>query len=171
MKTAFQILIILLILNSCKNEILKEYDNYEVNENLKFDSAFHNFKEYQNINIGMNQKFLFYSIIKSFSDNYKPNAKLKNDTLNIEINNYNGNFGNGILIRIFDNKFLVKSIDPNVIKGIKFEKYKLISQKLILDQNKFKISDRLNGRIEFECEIPEVKIKEMSGFFRLKITE
>jgi hypothetical protein len=54
-------------------------------------------------------------------DDYKCSAQYKDDTLFIWLNNYNGYFGNGVLVKVFQDKFLIKDIDPKTLRGkIKF---------------------------------------------------
>lgn len=93
----------------------------------------------------------------------------KDDTLNIWINNHNGYFGNGILIKVFNKNFKIKSIDPNVIKGMKFEKFDAIAQELTLNKSSFKKGDSIFGKLYFQCVVDSLKHKKMYGYFRTTI--
>ena len=118
---------------------------------------------YQSIQLGF-KKF------SNFNQNYVFSVFVgKKDTLNILINNYNGYFGNGILIHVFDGNYQIKSINPNVIKGIKFENYKLIKEELFLNKRVYKKGDSIFGKLYFECSIDSSKHKKVLGYFRDKI--
>jgi len=47
-------------------------------------------------------------------DNYKCSSAPENETLEIILNSNNGFFGNGILVNIFGDYFLIKDVDPKL---------------------------------------------------------
>lgn len=183
MKKALVIMIICGMFSSCKQERTAEINSkfavnaviqkFEVDYNIIPDSISKKFKKFnlnndvvclQNMGFGLRSA-------QSRNRDYHSNAFLgENDTLNIWINNFNGNFGNGILLKVFDDKFYIKSVNPKVIKGIKFEDYELKNQKLILNKTNFKKGDSLFGYLFFNCFADSTKNKKMEGFFQTKIS-
>ncbi len=100
-------------------------------------------------------------------DDYKCKAQYQNDTLTIRLNNNNGYFGNGILIKVFKNHFYIKDIDPKILKGEeKFIKSKVLSQKLTLNNNKFTKNDSIYGFIDYKCNIDSLVDKQFRGYFK-----
>ena len=168
------ILIILAIfIFSCKEESEKiGFEEFSIDKNIIPDSISKKFSKYninndviskQSMNIGLRN----YS---AMNQNYICEAKIgENDTLNIWINNFNGYFGNGILINVFNENFKIKSVDPNVIKGIKFEKFEPIKQELTLNKLNFKKGDSIFGKLHFDCIVDSLKHKKMEGYFKAKI--
>ena len=105
-----------------------------------------------------------------YFSNYTAKSVLKNDTLEIEINNNNGEFGNGILVKIFEDKYVIKNFNPNTLHNkISFLDYPLINEKVILNTNQFKKSDSIFGCISYKCMINSYLTKEIKGCFRTKI--
>jgi len=105
----------------------------------------------------------------SFKD-YKCKTDYEQDTLKVLLNNNNGYFGNGILIKVFNNQFLIKDINPKTLRGeMKFINSSLIYQKLILNKFKFQKGDSIYGSIKYETKIDSSVIKHFQGYFRTKI--
>jgi hypothetical protein len=83
--------------------------------------------------------------IFQFSD-YKCKTEYKGDTINIWLNNYNGYFGNGVLVKVFNDQFLIQDIDPKALKGeIKFINSYPVYQKLVLNKYPFKKATAFMG--------------------------
>lgn len=100
-------------------------------------------------------------------DDYKCKAQYQNDTLTIKLNNNNGYFGNGILIKVFKNHFYIKDIDPKTLKvEEKFIKSKVFSQKLILNSKQFTKNDSIYGFIDYKCSIDSLVDKHFKGYFK-----
>lgn len=169
----FILVIFSLFFFSCKEENKKiEFEKFQVENKIIPDSVSQKMSEYklnntvvsrQSLNIGLRD-------YQSLDRNYICEALIdKNDTLNIWINNHNEYFGNGILIKIFNKNFKIKSIDPKVIKGIKFENFDPIAQELTLNKLSFKKGDSVFGKLYFECVVDSLKHKKMYGYFRTKI--
>lgn len=103
-------------------------------------------------------------------DNYKCKAICSGDTINIWLNNYNGYFGNGVLVKVFNNQFLIKDIDPKTLKGeIKFIETHLNSQKLVLNSAKFQKNDSIYGFIDYNTSLDSLVTKNFKGYFKTKI--
>lgn len=122
---------------------------------------------------GYYEKFL-YSGEKKYKffqfNNYKCRAEYRGDTLNIWLNNHNGYFGNGILIKLFNEQFLIRDIDPKTFKGeIKFIETHINSQKLILNKGNFKKNDSIYGFINYNTNLDSLVTKNFSGYFKTKI--
>ncbi len=174
-KLILSILFGAILLMNCKKEKseIQDYQIFITDKTLINNPIFRKL-DYHGINNNVQSSQSFYEDYRTNfkSNDYKCNAYLgEKDTLNIWLNNYNGHFGNGILLKVFDNHFFVKSVNPNVIKGIKFEKFTLIKQELILNKNTFKNGDKISGYISFECHINSTKYKKMEGYFQSKIFE
>lgn len=102
-------------------------------------------------------------------DNYKCFSALKNDTLEILLNNNNGFFGNGVLVKVFGGHFLIKDIDPKTLHGeLKFIKTKPVYQKLVLDKNNFQKNDTVYGFINYNTKV-EGFTKDFRGYFKATI--
>lgn len=98
-------------------------------------------------------------------DNYKCSSHLKNDTLEILINNNNDFFGNGVLVKVFNGRFLIKDIDPKTLHGeIKFIKTKPFYQKLVLSNATFQKNDTIYGFIDYNTKV-EKFTKDFRGYF------
>lgn len=88
------------------------FQKFEVDQNIIPDSISKKFKKFnknndvvclQSLGTGNN-----YATLRS--GDYHSNAFLsENDMLNIWINNFNGNFGNGVLMKVFDDQFYILS--------------------------------------------------------------
>ncbi|MCJ8152819.1 hypothetical protein MKJ01_03445 [Chryseobacterium sp. SSA4.19] len=102
-------------------------------------------------------------------DNYKCNAVIKNDTLQIWINNSNSYFGNGVLINIVDGHFVIKDIDPKTLHSeIKFIKTKPLHQKLVLNKADFLANDSIYGFIDYKTKVDSFT-KDFRGYFKTVI--
>lgn len=100
-------------------------------------------------------------------DDYKAKAFYKGDTLELWLNNYNGYFGNGVQIQIFDHHFKVNNISPKALKNeVKFITTELIAQKLILNSNSYNKKDSIYGFINYRCKIDSLVEKQFSGYFK-----
>lgn len=103
-------------------------------------------------------------------DDYKCKAVTQNDTLYIGLNNNNGYFGNGVLVKVFNNQFYIKNIDPKTLKGEeKFIKAKVMAQKLVLNSNTFKKNDSIYGFIDYQADIDNLVYKHFKGYFKTVI--
>ncbi|KIC61768.1 hypothetical protein [Chryseobacterium taiwanense] len=101
-----------------------------------------------------------------FND-YKCKAEYKGDTINIWLNNYNGYFGNGVLVKVFNHQFLIKDIDPKALKDeIKFIETHLNSQKLILNKAIFRKNDSIYGFIDYNASLDSLVTKNFRGYFK-----
>ena len=167
------VLFIIFFFQSCKKEKNKfEFEQFQVFNEIIPDSISKKLNKFRvNNNVISEQSIkIGFRGYPALNQNYICQAYIgENDTLNVWINNYNGYFGNGILLNIFKNEFKIKSVDPNIIKGIKFEEFVPIKQELILDKSSYKKGDSIFGRIIFECNVDSVKHKKMYGYFRTKI--
>jgi hypothetical protein len=104
-----------------------------------------------------------------FSD-YKCKTEYKGDTINIWLNNYNGYFGNGVLVKVFNDQFLIQDIDPKALKGeIKFINSYPVYQKLVLNKYIFQKSDSIYGFLDYETKLDSLVTKNFKGYFRTKI--
>lgn len=103
-------------------------------------------------------------------DDYKCKATYKNDTIDIWLNNNNGYFGNGILIQLFGDQFLIKDIDPKTLHNeIKFIESNPFYQELILSKNTFKKNDSIYGFIDYSANIDTCVAKQFRGYFKTLI--
>ncbi|RXM39825.1 hypothetical protein BOQ62_09765 [Chryseobacterium sp. CH21] len=121
------------------------------------------------------QKAFYYDGLLKGSfifDDYKCTAQYQNDTLNILLNNNNGYFGNGVLVKVFNNQFYIKDIDPKTLKGEKkFIKSNVSEQKLILNTNKFNKNDSIYGFIDYKCRVDSLVYKHFRGYFKTTIQQ
>lgn len=102
-------------------------------------------------------------------DNYKCHAFMKDDTLQIWINNNNSYFGNGVLINVFDRHFLIKDIDPKTLHAeIKFIKTNPFHQKLTLNKAKFQKNDSIYGFIDYKTKVDSFT-KDFRGYFKIVV--
>lgn len=103
-------------------------------------------------------------------DNYTCKTNLKDDTLNISLNNNNKQFGNGPLVKVFNGNFFIKNYDPKTLKGEdKFIPAKAIYQKLVLNKDKFKKNDSIYGFIDYKSLLDDDVKKTFRGYFRTLI--
>lgn len=164
--------LLLFLFNCSKRTETTEFSKIQLEGKVIPDSMYSKLLKYNSDNTVVSYQSirLGFKNFSNFNQNYVCSAFVgKKDTLNILINNYNGYFGNGILIHVFDGNYQIKSIDPNLIKGIKFENYKLIKEELVLNKSAYKKGDSIFGKLYFECSIDSSKHKKMWGYFRDKI--
>ncbi|GAB0154869.1 hypothetical protein CHRYSEOSP005_01290 [Chryseobacterium sp. Alg-005] len=103
-------------------------------------------------------------------DNYKCKAVYKNDTISIWLNNNNGYFGNGILIQVFDDRFLIKDIDPKTLRNkVKFIESEPFYQQVILNKRIFKKNDSIYGFVDYSANIDTCVAKRFRGYFKTLI--
>lgn len=174
---------------SCKSEnnkiILSE--KITVDENLSKNDTFKILSKYPELKLFNSEKVesatrtAYISQISSFSDgyyhtrsvsfeDYKCKTEYKGDTINIWLNNYNGYFGNGVLVKIFNDQFLIQDIDPKTLKGeIKFINSHPVYQKLVLNKYPFQKNDSIYGFIDYKTTIDSLVAKNFKGYFRTKI--
>ncbi len=167
---------------SCQTNEKKSFDKFNVdhtiskNDTIKLLSNFPELKLFKSQIVESKSRTAYivqtvsgYNITAKF-DNYKSNAVIKDDTLNISLNNSNGYFGNGILIKVFDRQYFIKDFDPKTLKEEeKFLPSKAIVQKLTLNENHFKKNDSIYGAIYYHATVDHHIYKEMKGYFRTKI--
>lgn len=172
---------ILLMTLSCQKEL--NFENFTINTNLPDNDTILLLSKYPELKLYNSEivesKSRTAHIVQAASysdgfrkgiflfDNYKCKAITQADTLNIKLNNYNGYFGNGILIKVFNNQFYIKDIDPKTLKGEeKFKKVLVLSQKLTLNSNKFNKNDSIYGFIDYKCSIDSLVYKRFRGYFK-----
>ncbi|WP_288459367.1 hypothetical protein [uncultured Chryseobacterium sp.] len=174
---------------SCKKEnrkILKP-ENITVDENLSKNDTFKILSKYPELKLFNSEKVesatrtAYILQISSFSDgyyhtrsvsfeDYKCKTEYKGDTISIWLNNYNGYFGNGVLIKVFNDQFLIQDINPKTLKGeIKFINSYPVYQKLVLNKYPFQKNDSIYGFIDYETKLDSLVTKNFRGHFRTKI--
>lgn len=164
----------LFLLINCSKQNGKNtvYQKFKINKNIVSDSLLQNMNKLGVNNDVLNLQSISFGLRKSeaWNRDYICNAYIgENDTLNIWLNNYNGHFGNGILLKVFDQQYFIKSVSPKVLKGIEFEDFKLVKQDLTLNKDSYKIGDKISGYIYFECIADSTKSKKMEGYFQTEI--
>ncbi len=109
---------------------------------------------------------LFPALSFQFAD-YKCNARYSKDTMDILLNNYNGYFGNGVLVKVFKDRFFIRDIDPKTLKGeTKFIRSVPAYQKIKLHQASFEKGDSIYGFIDYTTRIDSVITKNFKGYFK-----
>ncbi|WP_185209428.1 hypothetical protein [Chryseobacterium sp. C3] len=167
-------------------EILKP-ENITVDENLSKNDTFKILSKYPELKLFNSEKVesatrtAYILQISSFSDgyyhtrsvsfeDYKCKTEYKGDTISIWLNNYNGYFGNGVLIKVFNDQFLIQDINPKTLKGeIKFINSYPVYQKLVLNKYPFQKNDSIYGFIDYETKLDSLVTKNFRGHFRTKI--
>ncbi len=105
-----------------------------------------------------------------YFENYKCKAAYSGGTINIWLNNDNGYFGNGVLVKVFNDQFSVNDIDPKTLKGeIKFINSKPIYQKLVLNKRQLKKHDSIYGFIDYKTDVDSLVKKNFRGYFKTVI--
>ncbi|MGO4708278.1 hypothetical protein AB4Y90_03990 [Chryseobacterium sp. 2TAF14] len=178
MKQALYILFIssCLAIISCKKEKKNEQifekftldKNLPQNDTIKLLSKYPELKLYKKEKLESKTRTAYIVQIAGFlpMDNYKCSSALKNDTLEISLNNNNGFFGNGVLIKVFDDNFLIKDIDPKTLHGeIKFMKTRPVYEKLVLNKAHFQKNDTVYGFINYNTKV-ENFTKDFRGYFK-----
>ncbi|MCS3530158.1 hypothetical protein [Chryseobacterium sp. JUb7] len=178
---------------SCKSESKKieQFEKITVDENLSKSDSFKIFSKYPELKLFNSEKVEsptktayivqedrfytnFYSQEKTYRFyqfyDYKCKAEYKGDTINIWLNNYNGYFGNGILVKIFNGQFLIKDINPKTLKNeVKFIETHSNSQKLVLNKANFQKNDSIYGFIDYSTNLDSLVTKNFRGYFKTKI--
>ncbi|MCD0454361.1 hypothetical protein LPB85_02725 [Chryseobacterium sp. LC2016-27] len=178
------ILIFCLSIVSCKKEkkIQQNFEKFVVDESLpqndtiKLLSKYPELKLYRtDVNESKSrtayivQESTIWNMSGRF-DNYKCKTNLKDDTLNISLNNNNKQSGNGALVKVFNGNFFIKDYDPKTLKGEdKFIPAKAIYQKLVLNKDKFKKNDSIYGFIDYKSLLDDDIKKTFRGYFRALI--
>lgn len=176
------ILLALTMIISCKTDEKKSYDKFIVDKNIinndtiKLLAKISELKLFRSEVVESKTRTAYivqtvsgYNLATKF-DNYKANATIENDTINISLNNSNKYFGNGILIKVFDGQFFIKDVDPKTLKGEdKFLSAKPILQKLVLNNDRFSKNDSIYGAIYYHATVENHINKEFKGYFRTKI--
>lgn len=170
---------------------MEKFEKFKIDENLSKNDTFKVISKYPELKLYNSEKiestsrtaFIlhedhFYEMflerrkrLRFFKfDDYKCSAKYKDDTLTIWLNNYNGYFGNGVLVKVFEDQFLIKDIDPKTLRGeIKFINSSPIYMNLTLNKLKFKRNDSIYGFIKYKTKIDSPVTKFFQGYFRTKI--
>ncbi|GAA5091394.1 hypothetical protein GCM10023210_18740 [Chryseobacterium ginsengisoli] len=182
---------------SCRSESKKveQFEKITVDKNLSKNKTFKLLSKYPELQLFKSEKVEsstrtaniiqeagfytrfyggFYSLEKKYRffqfDDYKCKTIYNGDTINIWLNNHNGYFGNGVLVKVFNNQFLIKDIDPKTLKGeIKFIKTHPNSQKLVLNGTKFQKNDSIYGFIDYNTDLDSLVTKNFKGYFKTKI--
>ncbi len=174
---------------SCTSENNKpeQLEKITVDKNLSKNDTFKILSKYPELKLFNSEKVesatrtAYILQVSSFSDgyyhtrsvsfeDYKCKAEYKGDTINIWLNNYNGYFGNGVLVKVFKDQFIIKDINPKTLKGeIKFLKTSSNSQKLVLNKYKFQKNDSIYGFIDYNTNLDSLVIKNFRGYFKTKI--
>lgn len=183
---------------SCKSENKKidQFEKITVDKNLSKSDSFKIFSKYPELKLYNSEKVEsptrtayivqedefytnfyanFYSREKRYRaslhfNDYKCKAEYKGDTIDIWLNNYNGYFGNGVLIKVFNGQFLIKDINPKTLKGeIKFIETRSNSQKLVLNKANFQKNDSIYGFIDYSTNLDSLVTKNFRGYFKTKI--
>ena len=175
---------ILLVSLSCQKE--QNFEKFSVNKDLPNYDTIQLLTKYPELKLYNSeiiesktrtayivQKAFYYDGLLKGSflfEDYKCKAQYQNDTLNILLNNDNGYFGNGVLVKVFNNQFYIKDIDPKTLKGEKkFIKSKVSEQKLLLNTNRFNKNDSIYGFIDYKCKIDSLVYKHFRGYFKTTI--
>lgn len=181
------ILFFLILIVSCK-EAQNQTENFgeiTVDKNIVHDTSITTLSKYPELKLFNSEKVesstrttyivqnaIYFDPNKKivrFND-YKAKAFYKGDTLEVWLNNYNGYFGNGVIVRIFKNHFKVYDINPNALRNeLKFIKSKPLSQKLILNTDSFNKNDSIYGFINYTCKIDSLVEKNFRGYFKTQI--
>jgi len=173
------ILIFCLLIVSCKKEKKREqtFEKFIVDKNLPQNDTIKLLSKYPELKLYKKEKleskirtaYIIQTTVLFQTDKYKCNAVSKNDTLEILLNNNNGLYGNGVLIKVFDDHFFIKDIDPKTLHGeIKFMKTKPVYQELVLDNNSFQKNDTVYGFIDYNTKV-ENFTKDFRGYFKAVI--
>lgn len=131
-KKCYAILMLFWILSllNCQSEKKTDcYEEFAVDENLPQNDTIKLFSRYPELKLFNNERLesqvrTAYIVQRSsYSDgfydtppfqfnDYKSKAEDIGDTINIWLNNNNGHFENGVLVKVFNGRFLIKDIDP-----------------------------------------------------------
>ena len=173
------ILIFCLLIVSCKKAKKREqtFEKFIVDKNLPQNDTIKLLSKYPELKLYKKEKlesktrtaYIIQTTVLFQTDKYKCNAVSKNDTLEVLLNNNNGLYGNGVLIKVFDDHFFIKDIDPKTLHGeIKFMKTKPVYQELVLDNKSFQKNDTVYGFIDYSTKV-ENFTKDFRGYFKAVI--
>ena len=173
------ILIVCLLIVSCKKAKKTEqtFEKFIVDKNLPQNDTIKLLSKYPELKLYKKEKlesktrtaYIIQTTVLFQTDKYKCNAVSKNDTLEVLLNNNNGLYGNGVLIKVFDDHFFIKDIDPKTLHGeIKFMKTKPVYQELVLDNKSFQKNDTVYGFIDYSTKV-ENFTKDFRGYFKAVI--
>lgn len=173
------ILIFCLLIVSCKKAKKTEqtFEKFIVDKNLPQNDTVKLLSKYPELKLYKKEKlesktrtaYIIQTTVLFQTDKYKCNAVSKNDTLEVLLNNNNGLYGNGVLIKVFDDHFFIKDIDPKTLHGeIKFMKTKPVYQELVLDNKSFQKNDTVYGFINYSTKV-ENFTKDFRGYFKAVI--
>lgn len=178
LKAIYFILIFVLISSilSCKTDrkTEKSFEKFIIDKNLSQNDTIKLLSQYPELKLFDNEKLESKTrtayIIETTNlfemDNYKCTAISENDTLEVLLNNNNSFFGNGVLVKIFKDNFLIKDIDPKTLHGeTKFIKTKPFYQKLVLDKSNFQKNDSIYGFIDYQTKVDSFT-KTFRGYFK-----
>lgn len=177
---------ILFLLNCQSEKKTDRYEEFAVDENLPENDMIRLLSKYPELNLFIHEKTespaRTASLVQrlSFSDglhtwsfqfeDYKCKAENIGDTINIWLNNNNGYFGNGVLVKVFNSRFLIKDIDPKTLNNeIRFINSAPVRQKLILHKMSFQKNDSIYGFINYTTQIDSLVSKDIKGYFKTKI--
>lgn len=186
MKLILNILVSLLLISCYSNRISKEWNDIEVNPNIKLEPAFKLFDSQPEV-FDYNEKVdsnlkktngvdyiikdLTFDIVTTSTAKCK--AFLKNDLLEIRTISSNGYGGEGFIIYYKKGKFLIKEAGYTDELLLKDPKQEIIYQKLILSKIQYSENDSIYGYVDFKIEKTDVdnfkSIHTGKGYFRTKI--
>lgn len=158
-------------------KVKEDFEKFSVDKNLPQNDTIRLLSKYPEIKLFSNEKiksktrtaYIFQHSGILPMDNYKCSMTLKNDTLEILLNNNNSYFGNGIFIKVFEKNFLINDIDPKTLHGeIKFIKTKPLHQKLVLNKDSFEKNDSIYGFIDYKTKVDSFN-KTFRGYFKALI--
>lgn len=174
---------------SCESEKnkIRKFEKFKIDKNLSENKTFKIISKHPELKLYNSEKVesktrtayiiqtasysagLYHTKPVVFED-YKCSAQYEDDTLTVWLNNYNGYFGNGVLVKVFKNQFFIKDIDPKTLKGeIKFINSSPVYQNLILNKWRFQRNDSIFGFIKYEAKIDSSVTKHFQGYFKTKI--
>lgn len=168
-----------LFILSCKKEKKAEqfFEKFVIDKNLPQNDTIKLLSKYPELKLYKKEKpesktrtaYIIQTTVLFQTDKYKCNAVSKNDTLEVLLNNNNGLYGNGVLIKVFDNHFFIQDIDPKTLHGeIKLIKTKPVYQKLVLNKNRFQKNDTVYGFINYNTKVEQFT-KDFRGYFKAVI--
>jgi hypothetical protein len=178
---------------SCEKEENQRFDTIQIDEKLhqrtlsfevmdtKFESRLGKIDSLKKssadaIKINLDDEF---DLVSSLSDQFRSTAKLSNDTLFIDISNFNSLSGDGLYIKIFKDMFTTKpyhfvDVGPEQESHLTIEK-----QRLTLNKANFSVGDSILGKVYFRgyevwSDNANKEIREkiyFTAYFRTLITK
>lgn len=185
--------LILLALSCKKEETIRGFKKFEI------DKYIHNSQTFSTLN--KQSEFIFYHRDEKRFKNKKRSNNLiiqtelgglhnkydefnsesffitdfenkKTDTIAILIDNFNGYYGNSIVIKLYKNQFKTKYSELSDVilpESIK-DSISLLKTQLILNKKNFKINDSIYGKVYLKLIYNNENV-DVNGYFRTKITE